>query len=117
MTIGDEFAAAGPATFSSHKGTVPGTQVLVVEGEVDVATAPELRQELHRLLDEDTTTLVVDLSGTSFMDSSGLGVLIGALKRLRSDGHDDVLVLEGLQDAVRRVFEITGLIDVFTIRD
>lgn len=90
-----------------------------VAGEIDVATSPALRQELHSALDAGAPRVVIDLSETTFIDSSGLGVLVGALKRRReADGDgDQPLVLRGLQDPVRKVFEITGLSTLFTIED
>jgi anti-sigma B factor antagonist len=90
---------------------------LTVSGEIDVATSPTLRRELHAILDAGASHVVIDLSATTFIDSSGLGVLVGALKRLREangNGHQ-TLVLTGLQPAVRKVFEITGLNTLFTI--
>ena len=96
------------------------TALVLVRGEVDVATAPLLRDELHRLLDPDhplepgpPSRLVLDLSEMSFIDSVGLGVLIGVLKRARESGRE--LELRNLQPAARKVFEITGLHEVFTI--
>jgi anti-sigma B factor antagonist len=108
--------AAGAATFVPHAGETPGTWVLAASGEIDVATSPELRRTLHDLADREPSTLVLDLHDVTFIDSSGLGVLVGALKRLREQDRGDVLVLEGLQGPVRKVFEITGLTELFTIR-
>lgn len=104
-----------PATFSAQ--TDDGSSILRVAGEIDVATSPQFREALHGLIDDGAESVVVDLSGTTFMDSSGLGVLVGALKRLRSDRQADVLELRGLQPPVYRVFEITGLAEIFTISD
>ena len=94
-----------------------GGATVAVTGEIDVATSPALRRALHRMLDEGTSRIVVDLSRTTFIDSSGLGVLVGALKRLREDDGNDTIVLTGLQDPVRKVFEITGLTALFNIQD
>src|SRR3979409_2805069 len=60
-----------------------GTPTVVVEGEVDVATAPALRDELYRLIEQGSREIVVALSGMDFIDSTGLGVFVGALKRAR----------------------------------
>jgi len=62
--------------------------VVEVTGEIDVYTAPALREELSRLVDGEHTNLVVDLTQVSFMDSTGLGVLVGALKKVRTLGGD-----------------------------
>jgi len=105
-----------PASFAAREGDEAGTWVLAVGGEIDVATSPELRRELHQLADRQPAHLVLDLRDVTFIDSSGLGVLVGALKRLREEGRGDVLVLEGLQEPVRKVFDITGLTELFVIR-
>src|SRR5579862_9327407 len=87
-----------------------------VNGEIDVATTPELRSTLHQLAeDTDIRTLVVDLDGVDFIDSSGLGVLIGCARRLRSRGDNGDLKLVCNRLNLLRVFEITGLDGVFAI--
>jgi anti-sigma B factor antagonist len=86
---------------------------VTVEGEVDVATAPALRDELYRLIDRGTKRIVVDLAGMDFIDSTGLGVFVGALKRSREGG--DELELRSLKPAARKIFDITGLSSAFHI--
>jgi anti-sigma B factor antagonist len=90
-----------------------GVPVLSVQGEVDVSTAPELRERLLALADKGTTVAVVDLSEVSFVDSTALGVLVSGVKRLRNAGGDLRLVVT--QPRISKVFEITGLTDVFKI--
>jgi anti-sigma B factor antagonist len=92
-----------------------GYSVLAVSGEVDVATVPRLREQLHGLVAEGHTRIVVDLDGVDFLDSTGLGVLVGALKRVRS--NDGELSLVCTQPRIRKVFEVTGLTKVFTLYD
>lgn len=87
--------------------------VVHVAGEIDVYTAPTLREELAGLVDDGTTDIVVDLTEVSFMDSTGLGVLVGALKRVRTTGGDLRLVID--QEKVLKVFRITALTQVFEI--
>lgn len=87
--------------------------VVEVTGEIDVYTAPALREELSRLVDGEHTNLVVDLTQVSFMDSTGLGVLVGALKKVRTLGGDLQLVIT--QERILKVFRITALTQVFTI--
>jgi anti-sigma B factor antagonist len=111
-----ETMTASPATFATREGDKGGTWILAVAGEIDVATSPELRRELHQLADREPACLILDLSNVTFIDSSGLGVLVGALKRLREEDRGDILVLEGLQEPVRKVFDITGLTELFNIR-
>lgn len=92
--------------------------VLAVTGELDVATAPRLRQEAVRLSAAGNNNLVVDLSGVDFLDSTGLGVIVGVVKRVRTHGGE--LAVAGAENHVRKVFEITRISDVlpmFASRD
>lgn len=95
--------------------TSNGWSVVAVSGEVDVATAPRLREQLVGLVTDAHHQIVVDLEGVDFLDSTGLGVLVGALKRVRT--HDGELTLVCTQSRILKVFEITGLTKVFTIHD
>lgn len=88
--------------------------VLAVGGEIDVYSAPELREKLLELSHADHTTAVVDLSDVSFVDSTGLGVLVSGLKRFREAGGDLRLVVT--QPQILKVLEITGLSTVFAVR-
>jgi len=88
-----------------------GWAVLAVTGEVDVATAPRLREQLIDLVNEGQHRIVVDLEKVEFLDSTGLGVLVGALKRVRT--HDGELALVCTESRILKVFEITGLTKVF----
>ena len=93
--------------------TVDGeTATLAISGEVDLASAPGLRSELQRL---DARNLVVDLSGVTFIDSTGLGVLVAALKRTRESGGQ--LTLRSPTRATRKVLDITGLSQLVAIED
>jgi anti-sigma B factor antagonist len=82
--------------------------VVVVHGEIDVATSPLLRRELNELVGRGAHDITLEFADVSFVDSSGLGVLVGAYKRLR-DGGDGGIRIVGAQPSVRKVFEITGL--------
>ena len=92
-----------------------GWTVLAVSGELDMATAPAVRERLHGLLADGHDKLVVDLDEVGFLDSTALGVLVGVLKRVRTQGGDLHLVCT--QPRVLKVFEITRLDQAFTIRD
>src|SRR4029079_11757339 len=83
---------------------------IVVRGELDVATSPGLRSTLNNLLDRGATELTLDFAGVSFVDSSGLGGLVGTYKRLQEDGSGTIRIV-GTQASVRKVFQITGLHD------
>jgi anti-sigma B factor antagonist len=85
--------------------------VLSVKGEIDVYSAPRLRERLVELVSQGHRQIVVDLEGVDFLDSTGLGVLVGGLKRLRS--HDGELSIVCNQSRILKVFEITGLTSVF----
>ena len=91
------------------------TPVISVSGEIDVATAPQLRECLHQVVAAGNATVVVDLLGVSFLDSTALGVLVGALKRCREQGGDLHVVIA--DPRILKIFEITGLTNVFTIAD
>ena len=92
---------------------IDGWQVLRLAGEVDVATAPRLRDRLVQLINEGPPRLVVDMSGLSFIDSMGLGALVSGLKRARA--HDGDLRLAGPSDHVAKVLEITRLDQAFVV--
>jgi len=94
---------------------VDGWTVLAVSGEIDIATAPSLRERLHHLLADDKHRLIVDLDDVGFLDSTALGVLVGALKRARTDGGEVRIVCS--QPRVRKVFEITRLDNAFDLFD
>lgn len=89
--------------------------VVTVSGEIDVYTSPVLQERLVEVLREGSPNIVLDLSAVTFLDSTGLGVLITGLKRCRSADGD--LVLVTAQPNVLKVLEITGLNDVFQIHD
>ncbi len=90
----------------------PQYSVVVAEGEIDVATSPMLHDELAKA---ESPYVVVDLTGVSFFDSTGLGVLIGALRDAREAGGWVRLV--GAADPVVRVLEITKLDTMFPLYD
>ena len=89
------------------------THVVSVSGEVDLFTAPEFKQRMSDLIDAGRSRLVVDLTGTTFIDSSSLGVLIGAHRRLKLRGGALLVVCDN--EAISKTFKITGLDGVFTI--
>ncbi len=90
-----------------------GVPVVRVRGEVDVATAPALRESLDGAVDGGPGTVVVDLSEVTFIDSTGLGVLIGARKRCVDSGRAFRVVVA--DPRILKVFQITGLDELFTI--
>src|SRR5919206_3215508 len=89
------------------------THVISVRGEIDLFTAPEFKQHVSAPIDADVPHVVVDLTQTTFIDSSSLGVLIGAHRRLKLRGGLLVVVCDN--DAIVKTFRITGLDGVFTL--
>ena len=88
--------------------------VLQVTGEVDAYTAPVLRERIRELAAKGTVHLIADLGQVDFLDSTGLGVLVGGLKRLREDGGSLALVIS--TPRILRIFQITGLTKALAVR-
>lgn len=88
------------------------TSVVSVTGDIDLFTAPELRQRVFAAVSRGTRRVVVDLSETTFIDSAGLGVLIAAHRRLEPRG---ALIVVCDHDSIVKTFRITGLDGVFTL--
>jgi anti-sigma B factor antagonist len=85
--------------------------VLQVTGEVDVYTAPMLRERIRQIAAKGAVHLIADLGQVDFLDSTGLGVLVGGLKRLREEGGSLALVIT--TPRLLRIFQITGLTKAF----
>jgi anti-sigma B factor antagonist len=89
------------------------TYVISLAGEVDLYTAPEFKQQLLDVISQGGKNVIVDFSNTTFIDSTTLGVLVGGVKRLRT--NDGQLSLVCSDRNITKIFEITGLDRVFTI--
>ena len=89
--------------------------VVTVGGEIDVYTAPKLRDKITELVNAGHHDLLVDMEKVEFLDSTGLGVLVGGLKKIRA--QDGTMALICSQDRLLKIFRITGLAKVFTIHD
>ena len=89
------------------------THVIELGGEVDLYTAPEFKQQLLDVISQGGKNVIVDFSNTTFIDSTTLGVLVGGVKRLRT--NDGQLSLVCSDRNITKIFEITGLDRVFTI--
>src|SRR5438128_673710 len=90
-----------------------GSYVIALSGEVDLYTAPEFKQQLLDVISKGAKEVIVDFSSTTFIDSTTLGVLVGGVKRLRT--NDGQLSLVCSDRNITKIFEITGLDRVFTI--
>jgi anti-sigma B factor antagonist len=89
------------------------TYAISLSGEIDLYTAPEFKQQLLEVIGEGAKHVVVDLTSTTFIDSTTLGVLVGGLRRLRSaDGQLSIVCSD---PNITKIFEITGLDRVFDV--
>jgi anti-sigma B factor antagonist len=101
--------------FAIRTETADGVPVIALAGEVDLYTAPNLKEELVRVIDEGARRVLIDFTDTSFIDSTTLGVLVSGLKRLRLQGGHLALVITDRN--ILKIFEITGLDRVFSIHE
>src|ERR1700680_1696833 len=94
----------------------PGDSYVVdLNGEIDVYTSPKVKDAVTDLIDRGVYNLVINLENVRYIDSTGLGVLIGGLKRVREHGGTVSLVCTNPQ--IRKIFDITGLVKIFGIYD
>jgi anti-sigma B factor antagonist len=103
-----------PPEFSLSQESLDGERhVIAVRGEIDLFTAPDMKAALSEAIESGHSRIAVDLTDTTFLDSTALGVLIGAVKRLRS--RDGRLTIVNVDDNIAKTFEITGLDQIFPI--
>lgn len=88
-------------------------QVVEVNGEIDVYTSPKVKEIITELIEKGNYNLVINLEGVRYIDSTGLGVLIGALKKVREKEGSINLVCTNPQ--IKKIFNITGLVKIFGI--
>ncbi|MEG1287682.1 MAG: STAS domain-containing protein [Clostridium sp.] len=84
-----------------------------LEGELDVSTADKLKEYLHSLIEEKVVDMKINLSNLEYIDSTGLGVMIGVLKKLRSDEKEIYII--NPKSNVKKIFTITGLDKIFKV--
>ncbi|HEY8297057.1 MAG TPA: STAS domain-containing protein [Candidatus Baltobacteraceae bacterium] len=89
--------------------------VVDLNGEIDVYTSPKVKDAIGDLIDKGHYNLVINLEKVRYIDSTGLGVLIGGLKRVREHGGTVNLVCTNPQ--IKKIFDITGLVKIFGIYD
>ena len=104
-----------PAVVELSGGNLVLVIVVAVGGEIDVYTAPRLRDKFTELVAAGSYDIIVDMQNVEFLDSTGLGVLVGGLKKVRA--HDGSLDLVCTQDRLLKIFRITGLAKVFVIHE
>ncbi len=102
-------------TMDIEKTAEQGTTTLRLSGEIDLHASPELRKALHECAEEKVAVLLLDFSGVSYIDSSGLATLIEYVRE--SADHGGKLGLFGLQTKVRTIFELVRLNELFVIGD
>lgn len=93
--------------FAPATSPAPVHPVLTVSGELDMSSVPALSRELAAVLQEQPESVTLDLAGVTFIDSSGLNLLVGTSKALRK--HQGTLWLSSPRPPVRRLLEIVGL--------
>lgn len=113
LESGSEPGANGDAFFVDELHPGGGTVVLAVHGDADLHVASELKDRLSEVIEDGASSLVLDLSPTTFLDSMALGVLLGGAKRLRARGGR--LRVVAPRTEIRRIFEITLLDRVFEL--
>jgi anti-anti-sigma factor len=89
--------------------------IITLTGRIDANTSPDIEQRMLSLVSEGSNKLVADLSRVTFISSAGLKTLLIVLKKTKREQGD--LRLSGIQAQVNEVFDITGLIDIFSIHD
>jgi anti-sigma B factor antagonist len=102
-----------PTNFSADVVHLDGNAVIALVGELDMASAPDLSSVLEPLVVDGPSELVLDLSGLSFLDSSGLALLALAQQRLCVQGRS--LRIRSPQRGALRVFEISGLTEILNV--
>lgn len=97
------------------ESSAPEVPLVLLRGEIDLHTCPDLRAALQRLMDEGKHRIVLNMSEVPYLDSAALGVLVDAVRRARENSGG--LYLAQVMTFVRRAFEITRLIRIFPVYD
>lgn len=84
-------------------------------GEIDIYTAPEFKEELLKTINEIDSDIIIDGEGLSYIDSTGLGVLISGLKKMKEKEKN--IIIENIKPNINKLFTITGLNKVFIIKE
>lgn len=92
-----------------------GWTVLSLTGDLDVYTAPRLKEAIAKSVDDGAKQLALDLSEVRFLDSTGLAVIVGGLKRAKE--NDGALILVAPNEQIRRILTITDLIKILVVKD
>jgi anti-sigma B factor antagonist len=112
---GDALSDMGGVFLHTQVKDVGGIKVVELEGEIDLSTAVVFKETVYEVIESGHTDVVIDLNGLEFMDSTGLGVLVAALKKTSTEGGSIRLICD--KRSILKVFTITGLDKVFSIYD
>jgi len=86
-----------------------------VAGEIDLFAAPDFKKRLYEAIGEGDSDVVLNCTDLTYIDSTGLGILLGALKRVRQNNHN--VYIRNLKDSIRKLFRITGLDKAFILEE
>jgi len=92
---------------------VKKAHIIEVQGEIDVYTSPRVKETINELIEKEQYNLIINLEDVRYIDSTGLGVLIGALKKVRE--HNGSINLICTNPQIKKIFNITGLVKIFGI--
>lgn len=97
----------------SSKTIDDAVELVEVNGEIDIYTSPSVKESINSLIAKGSYNFIINLDQVRYIDSTGLGVLIGALKKVRE--HDGHIYLVCVDQQIKKVFNITGLVKIFRI--
>ncbi|MGE4283295.1 MAG: STAS domain-containing protein [Clostridia bacterium] len=97
------------------KETSDSVITVALSGEIDISTVGELKEKLYNSIEQNYQTIKLDCMSLNYIDSTGLGVLVGALKKVKH--YDGEIVLVNLKNNIKKLFLITGLDKVFVIEE
>jgi len=88
---------------------------IIISGEIDISTAPDFKTRLYEVIGDGTKDIELVCDGLSYIDSTGLGILVGALKRVKN--HQNNVYIYQLRENIKKLFRITGLDKVFILEE
>jgi len=88
---------------------------IIIIGEIDISTAPDFKTRLYEVIGDGTKDIELVCDGLSYIDSTGLGILVGALKRVKN--HQNNVYIYQLRENIKKLFRITGLDKVFILEE
>lgn len=87
---------------------------ITLSGEIDIYTAPELKEKIYKIADSHKSDLQIDCADLEYIDSTGLGIFVGALKKVKS--YDKQIYIVNLKENIKKLFVLTGLEKLFVIK-